>query len=498
MSKTIDDGTRFGFSSKPKAAEISELSRYSGPLYSLPDVTFDHQVDLHVAHALMLHKQSILTQSETVTILEGVFHIAHRAQSESNLKGYMAFENALVEHIGLVGGKLHIGRSRDDMANVYNRMFYRARINALSESIDAFRTDLVGVAKAHLHTPMMVYTHTRQAQPITYAHYLMAHVEAFGKHHERYESLYNRVNQNPLGAAASAGTTWPLDRRYTTRLLGFDSLVVNTVEGVAGWDHIAEFSGANAILMAGLSRLALEMTFWQTDEFGLIELDGAFTGSSSIMPHKKNPNVLEHVRSMASKALADHTGIISSLISIPYQHTSTRHVLGTDSLDGVSASIAAMAGAIRTATPKVARMMHHLQDSFAAMTNLADILVKELGISFREAHDIVGDMVVDNVEHGKNIALITPQLVNVTASRVLGKPVSIATDRLLEALDIVVNIANSDLEGGPAPSAVQSHICEVENDISASSLRRSKREERLADAAADRKAECLALGIRVP
>ena len=290
QSKSADgDGSRFGLSSKPRATEFVELTRFSGALSGLPDATFEHQIQIHRAHTVMLAKQGIISKDEAAAILSGLGAVNTRAEKDPKLRSYMVYETALIKEVGSPAGKMHIGRSRNDLQHTYNRMYYRDRINGLIEDLNKFRSVLISKAGENVHTVMMVYTHAKQAQPVTLGHYLMAHAEALGKHIQRYEDLYKRMNQNPLGSAASAGTGWPLDREFTTKLLGFDGLVVNTIEGVAGWDHIAEFATANSIVMSGLTRLATEMTYWQTDEFNMIDLDGAYTGNSSIMPQKKIP-----------------------------------------------------------------------------------------------------------------------------------------------------------------------------------------------------------------
>ena len=171
---------------------------------------------------------------------------------------------------------------------------------------------------------MVVYTHRKEAQPIALGHYLMAIAECLGKNIDRYKELYKRINQCPLGAAATAGTGWPINRKRTAELLGFESLVICTIEGVAGWDHIAEFAFDNAVFMSGVGRLASEIQLWSTDEYQMAELDPSFAGTSSVMPQKKNPEPLERTRLAAAGAMGPLVSILTSLNAIEYQHSAVR------------------------------------------------------------------------------------------------------------------------------------------------------------------------------
>ncbi|MET3927474.1 argininosuccinate lyase [Devosia sp. 2618] len=458
MAHPHRDSTRFGLTSKPRAPEIQRLSRHIAPLYALGDEIFEHQLAIHEAHVVMLERQSILSAADAALILSGISELEKVAVEDRSILNYMTFESRLIDLVGPIGGAMHTGRSRDDMANCANRMHYRSRIIALVQSLNAFRKVLVGKAGQHLRTVTMAYTHNRQAQPVTLAHVLMGQAESLGQHIERYFCAYERINLNPLGSAASAGTIWPLDRDLTTSLLGFDGLVINTLEGVAGWDHIAEFSSANSILMASLARLANELTFWQSDEFALIDIDAGYTGNSSLMPHKKNPNILEFIRSFSAKVLGDHMSLMSSLTLSPYQHISTRHVVRDDAIDGVIASVDAMAGMISTLTPNVDRMLQNSHEGFGMMTSLADYLSRTFGLPFRISHEVVATLVVDAVSSGRDQRGIDAAMVRHTALDVAGCDLEISDDAVREILDSGAAVDALTGVGAPGPQAVMRHI----------------------------------------
>ena len=481
-AKKEADGSRFGLVKKPLAPELQELYDYKADAKSLTDATFDAQTTVHRAHTVMLAEQQIITREEAAAILKGLALVNAEAEKNPALQSYMPYETALIKDVGPVAGKMHIGRSRNDLANTVNRMYYRDEVNRVIQALIELRKTLVTQAEANLDTLMPVYTHRKQAQPITLAHYLMAHAEQVGKSIQRFEELYARVNQNPLGAAASAGTGFPLDRKRTTQLLGFDSPVVNTIEGVAAWDHIAEFASANAIYMASLSRLASELQNWQTDEFDMIELDSAFAGSSSIMPQKKNPTSLEYTRQAAAETIGDLVGILASLDAIEYQHSVARVALEPRAIDRVLAATHTMTGTIRTMMPKKERMRALLVDGYSTMTELTDTLVRESGLSFREAHDIIAH-VVENLQAQKRAPRsIDVKMIQAAAKDTLGRTITLRPQSLAASLDPANSVSRRNGLGGPAASAVREAIASTQHETGHMTERLEKRRAKLASA----------------
>nr|WP_157034236.1 argininosuccinate lyase [Sphingomonas sp. Y57] len=480
--ETLADGSRIGRIAVPKAPEFQALYDYDRDALPLSDATFPYEVRQHRAHVVMLAERGIITLSEARAILAGLSVIDRRAATDGSLRAYLPYEKALIGEIGHVAGKMHTGRSRNDLANTVNRMFYRDQINRTIEGLLALRRALAAKAAAHLDTVMVVYTHRKEAQPITLGHYLMAIDESVAKSVDRYEQLYARMNQSPLGAAASAGTSWPLDRERTASLLGFDGLVVNTIEGTAGWDHIAEYAADNAIYMSGLSRLASEIQLWSTDEYRVIELDPAFAGTSSIMPQKKNPDSLERSRAAAAQVTGSLMAVLASLNAAEYQHSGARVAIDPRSLDAMMAATGAMTGVVRTMRPNRQRMLDYARRNYSTMTDLTDALVRDGGISFREAHEVVAHVVVAAIDAGKSADQITLTMIDRAAKAQLGRAIPLSARALRDALDPKTGVMRRAGIGGPAPASVKVMIDNAQTAIAAADHRLTERRARLADA----------------
>ncbi|MFT4067358.1 argininosuccinate lyase [Paraburkholderia sp.] len=485
MSNTqgVKDATRIGRSSVAKAPEFQELYDFDAAAKTLVDATFPYESQIHHAHVVMLAECDIIRRDEAAEILRGLAAVDAQAKENPSLRTYLPYEAALKKTVGPVGGKMHLGRSRNDLANAVKRMFLRDQLNRVIEGVIALRESVVAKAADHLDTVMVVYTQRKEAQPITLGHYLMAYAESLGKSLDRYEQLYARINQCPLGAAATAGTGWPLDRERTSTLLGFDSLVVNTIEGVAGWDHIAEFAADNAIYMSSLSRLASEIQLWSTDEYRVAELDPSFAGTSSIMPQKKNPDSLERTRQAAFATMGPLVAILTSLNGIEYQYSAARVGLEPRSIDGMMAATHAMTGVVRTLQPNTAQMLRYAAENFATMTDLTDTLVRVTGLDYREAHEVIARVVNAAVEQRKTANQIDLEMVQDAARAQLGHTLELSASDVRDALDPVQNVARRSGIGGPAPVAVQRMIDTARRELDEQRARYEARMSKLADAA---------------
>ncbi len=316
-------GERFGRARKPSAPEILEVREKRSRPTPLGVDSYYCQALIHRAHVVMLAEKGILSKGEGARILEGVKEVESDAGVDERLTSYMATEAALIERVGEVGGRMHTGRSRNDLAQTQRRMYYRDRIEELIGAVLDLQRALLAVAEENLETVMPGYTHWRQAQPVTLGHYLVAHADAASRSLERLEDVYKRTNLNTLGSAAIAGTGWPVDRKKTMELLGFDGLLENSYDCVAAHDHVIELASSIAIHMTNLSRLADDLQIWSSDEFGMIDLDEAYAGTSSIMPQKKNPSSLEMVKGFASEAIGALMMAISSVKGVSYTNLGT-------------------------------------------------------------------------------------------------------------------------------------------------------------------------------
>ncbi|MBY0508748.1 MAG: argininosuccinate lyase [Rhodospirillaceae bacterium] len=458
-AEDIKDATRIGRSAATaRAPEYQELRGYDAQALSLGDAAFPYETQIHRAHIVMLREQGIITPAEAKAILNGLIVVDAQASRDAKLRVYLEYEAALIKAVGHVAGKMHTGRSRNDLVNTENRMFYREQINRVIESLIDLRFTLQAKARTNLDTIMVVYTHRKQAQPITLAHYLMAIDESIGKSIQRYEELYARMNLNPLGSAASAGTGFPLKRERTTELLGFEGLVVNTIEGTAAWDHIAEFATDNVLYMTTLSRLASEIQLWSSDEYGLVELDPAFAGTSSIMPQKQNPESLEIARRTIAGGFGAMVSILTSMHAIEYQHSAARVALEPRAIDAVVAVTHSMSGVVRTLRVNKERMAKGAREGFAVMTELTDTLVRESGISFRDAHEIIAHVVDQTIAQGKTAQGITVPMIEAAAQAHMGARLGISEAAVKAALDPEENVSRRNGLGGPAPRAVQAMI----------------------------------------
>jgi argininosuccinate lyase len=459
------DASRIGRTSVPKAPGFQELYDFDAAAKSLPDATFPYEVRVHRAHVVMMAEKGIISRADARKILIGLDTIDARAKTDPSLRTYLPYEAALVKEVGSVAGRMHTGRSRNDLANTVNRMFYRDQINRTVQTLIELRRALIEKAAENTDTVMVVYTHRKEAQPITLGHYLMALSEAVKKDIDRYEELYVRMNQSPLGAAASAGTGWPLDRERTASLLGFNGLVIDTIEGTAGWDHITEFAADNAIYLSDLDRLGSEIQLWTTDEYNIAELDSAYAGISSIMPQKKNPDSIERSRAIAANSVGALTSILVSLDGIEYQHSVARVALEPRSIDGLIAATHAMTGVVQTLHPNKAQMLKDASENYSTMTDLADAIVRESGIDFREAHEIVARVVDTAIKAHLTADKITVDMIQQASKQQLGHSIQLSDEAVKEALDPARNVARRNGIGGPAPSSVNAMISRARAEL---------------------------------
>ncbi|MFH1178843.1 MAG: argininosuccinate lyase [Candidatus Bathyarchaeota archaeon] len=450
-----EDWERFGRASKASSPWIQELYSWRDSPQSFDVASYYGQILIHRAHTVMLAEENIITHDEASKIITGIKKVEQIAMNDPKLVGYMSTETALIKEIGEIGGKMHIGRSRNDLGHSQRRIYYRDQVNRLIGSVIDFRKRLTDTASNHLDAVMPGYTHWRQAQPITLAHYIMAHVEAAGRTVERLEGIYNRANLSPMGAAAFAGTGWPVNRYRTMELLGFDGLVENTHDAVAAIDYFMELSAALGIHMSNLSRLAEDIQIWSSDEFKLIELDEAYAGTSSIMPQKKNPLILEQVKSYSAEALGAMVSTMTSMKGVSYTNIVDRTMLEPVIIDTAVGSTNVMAGLVQTIVPLRENMMKRLSEGFSTMTDLADTLVRLYNLSFRQAHDIIVNVTVEALKEGVKAEDITSEMIESASEMVIGKPLRVPEKDLQQALNPVLNVNRRNGVGGPAPEAVK-------------------------------------------
>ncbi|NSW77846.1 MAG: argininosuccinate lyase [Chthonomonadetes bacterium] len=371
------------------------------------------EVDIRasIAHARMLGRVGVLTSEEAQSIIAGLQAIAQdiaegRITFNPNAEDvHTEIERLLTERIGAVAGKLHTARSRNDQVATDTRLYLREGIDALCEEILRLQEWLVNTAEQHLHTILPGFTHLQHAQPVSLAHHLMAYFWMLQRDRERLRDCRRRVNHLPLGSAALAGTSFPLDREMVAQELGFEGVCENSLDAVSDRDFVVEFLACAALVMTHLSRLAEELILWSTPEFGFVELDDSVTTGSSIMPQKKNPDVAELIRGRVGRVVGDLTGALVMLKALPLSYNrDLQEDKGFlfDALDTVRDSVALMHLMLSRAQWRTERMKQAVSGDFSNATDLADYLVRK-GVPFRQAHEVVGRVVQYCLKGGRTL-----------------------------------------------------------------------------------------------
>jgi argininosuccinate lyase len=359
-------------------------------------------IDGSKAHAAMLAKQGIIAAKDAKAISRGLDTIAGEIEagtfkfSRALEDIHMNVEARLQELIGAAAGRLHTARSRNDQIALDMKLWVRDTIDTIDQGLADLQLALAEKALAHAATVMPGFTHLQSAQPVTFGHHLLAYVEMTGRDRGRFADTRRRLNECPLGAAALAGTSFPIDRHMTAATLGFDRPTANSLDAVGDRDFVLETLAAASICAVHLSRLAEEIVIWTSAQFRFVRLTDAFSTGSSIMPQKRNPDAAELVRGKSGRIIGALTAMLVTLKGLPmtYGKDMQEDKEGTfDALSNLSLCIAAMAGMVRDMTPDAANMKRAAGTGHATATDLADWLVRNLGIPFREAHHLTGRIV---------------------------------------------------------------------------------------------------------
>ena len=380
-------------------------------------VTFDQRMyaaDIRgsIAHATMLAKVGILTDKEKQQIIDGLTAIKEEIEAgkfEWSIKledVHMNIESRLTDRIGLTGKKLHTGRSRNDQVATDIRLFVRDEIDAICALIRAVQKGILDVAEHEAGTIMPGFTHLQTAQPVTFGHHLLAWFEMLERDHSRMLDCRKRVNQCPLGAAALAGTTYPIDRELTASLLGFDKPTENSLDSVSDRDFAIELCAAASLIMTHLSRFSEELVLWTSSQFDFVDLPDRFCTGSSIMPQKKNPDVPELIRGKSGRVTGHLMSLLMLMKGQPLAYNKDNQEDKEplfDALDTVKDSLKAYADMVPAIKPKKHNMRHAAAKGYATATDLADYLVKK-GMPFRDAHEVVGKSVAFGIRHNKDLS----------------------------------------------------------------------------------------------
>lgn len=372
---------------------------------------FVQDVQGSMAHVKMLTKQGILTNDEMTQILSGLESILKDVQ-EGTLEITDEYEDIhsfveanLIDRIGDAGKKLHTGRSRNDQVALDMKLYTREEVTQINDLLKELLEVLIHIMEENLETYMPGFTHLQKAQPITLAHHMGAYFEMFKRDRQRLEDIYERMNYCPLGSGALAGTTYPLDRAYTAELLDFNGPTLNSMDSVADRDYVIELLSAMSTIMMHLSRFCEEIIIWNSNEYRFVEIDDAYSTGSSIMPQKKNPDIAELVRGKTGRVYGALISILTTMKGIPLAYNKDMQEdkeLTFDAIDTVKGCIALFTGMLRTLKFNDDVMKISAMRGFTNATDAADYLVNH-GVPFRDAHGIIGRLVLYCIEKNKAI-----------------------------------------------------------------------------------------------
>lgn len=436
---------------------------------------FEDDIDGTEAHDIMLHEQGIIPMDALKLILSALEEIRsewHRGQVEISAKFediHEYIESRVIEKIGIsAGGMIHTGRSRNDQVMVDVRLRIREEILEVSEKLLTLIDTIVKKAAQHIETVMMLYTHGQHAQVGTFAHYFVAYADALFRDFQRFADCYGRVNLNPLGSGPVGGTSINVDRLRTTELLGFNGLVENSIDATSGRDWAVEAAAASSILMSNLSRMAADLIEWSTAEFGYVELADEYSSSSSIMPQKKNPSTLELIRGKTGEVYGSLMQLLTMVKGVPsgyYQDLQETKPALWRCFDTVKTCLEVMTGIVSTLKVKEERMLKVTEESLTVAVDLAEKLVVEKGLSFREAYALVAALVKYTLQKSIRLRDLDPSDVDDISVNVLGRRVQVNEAFIEEGTDPMSSLLARRSAGGPQPREVGGMLLERERQL---------------------------------
>lgn len=418
-----------------------------------------------LAHASMLGKQNIIPQEASDRITSGLLEILKRIENgvinvdETSEDIHSFIESTLTYYIGDYGKMLHTGRSRNDQVTLDFRLYLKNAITDLKEDVIALEEVLLEKANENIDTIMPGYTHLQKAQPITFAHHILAYAEMFKRDYGRLTDCYKRLDEMPLGAGALATSTYPIDRDAVARDLGFSKVTLNSLDSVSDRDYAIETLSCLSMIMMHLSRFSEEIILWCTNEFSFIELDDGYSTGSSIMPQKKNPDVAELVRGKTGRVYGDLMTLLTVMKGIPLAYNKDMQEdkeAVFDGLDTASLSLKTFCGMIKTMKVKKENMRKGAGLGFTNATDVADYLVKK-GMAFRNAHGVVGEIVLECINKNKMIEELTLDELKEFSP--------IFQEDIYHAIDLITCVEERKVMGGPSTESVKYQINALETFI---------------------------------
>ena len=445
---------------------VNELVNTFNASISIDSRMYKEDILGSLAHVKMLGKQGIIPAKDSEKIMNGLNEILKRMENgvihidNSSEDIHSFIESTLTYYIGDEGKKLHTGRSRNDQVALDTKLYVKKYLIVVANELLNLQTVILNKAKENINTIMPGYTHMQKAQPITFAHHIMAYAEMLKRDYGRLLDCYERMNEMPLGSGALATSTYPIDRNFVSNELGFNKPTVNSIDSVSDRDYAIEALSALSLIMMHLSRFSEEVILWCTGEFNFVELDDAYSTGSSIMPQKKNPDVAELVRGKTGRVYGDLMTLLTVMKGIPLAYNKDmqedKEAL-FDGLDTVLISIQTFTGMLDTMKIKKDVMKKAASGGFTNATDVADYLVKK-GEAFRNAHEIVGKIVLYCIDENKAIDDLS-----------LDEFKSFSPffeEDVYKAIDLITCVEERSVMGGPSSSSVQSQISLLENFIS--------------------------------
>ena len=445
----------------------------------------DAVLAINKAHVAMLMEQKIIGWQDGAKILVALQKQVSQKLDPNAEDVHMAVEEAVLAETGPeVGGNLHIAKSRNDQVTTAIRMALRNELLGIMQQVLDMQESLLTTASKHTETVILAYTHLQPAQPVTFAHYLLSHVDALGRDLERLQGVYVRVNLCPLGAGALATTSFPINRKTTAELLGFNAVLENSIDAVGSRDFILETQSALTLLAVNLSRLAEDLIIWSSPEFGTVELPDEFTSTSSIMPQKKNPEVLEVIRARASYALGDFVASAAALKSLPstynldFQEITPKLWASTDNLSSSLGIFAKLIPNLKVSS----NVEGKAAAGFVGATELANMLVRKYGVAFRTSHKIIGALVKSLVDSKQTLLDATPELLQKVAQEAAGIKLTVKIKDIVECTNPRKLIETYKVQGGPSPAEVERAITTKNKTQTQTKTSIAKLQEKLANA----------------
>ena len=439
------------------------------------DSAFEDMINLNVAYAVMLNKVNLISKQDAKILIDG-FETVRREMTKDDISGdlediYFNVERRMFSVVGAeIGGKIHTGRSRNDIHAVMMRLEIRPTVIRILELLLELENLLLEKSKENFGTIITGYTHCQPGQPITLAHYYLGVFNAVSRDFERIIAAYLRLNRSPYGAAAFAGSSFEIDRDMLAELLGFDTIIENTLDCIASRDYLLELLSAYSILASTVSRVATDLHQWATFENGMLEIGGQAAGCSSIMPQKRNPVLLETARHKASYVYGGLMGALSALKCIPFNNSVDICSVTAAYLPAaheMESSLICLIETIKYSHIREDRALENARVNLCTVTSLAEYMVERENISFTQAHDIVGNISAIVTENGTYISGITNEILRAESLKVLGRTIDISQEDINRVLDPATNVQGKRTVGGPQDESVQKMINDGVNRLMA-------------------------------